>query len=98
MSTSRGVRKTCPAGHVYYKRSDCSTCPRCEAQRRPTEGFLAGLVAPARRALENAGIDTLTALAARSEAEVLTLHGMGPSSLPKLRAALAAQGLEFRRE
>jgi hypothetical protein len=97
MSALRGDRKTCAVGHVFYKRSDCLTCPRCEAARRPAEGFLAELAAPARRALENAGIGSLAALASRSEAEVLGLHGMGPGSLPKLRAALAAQGLEFRR-
>ena len=54
------------------------------------------LAAPARRALESAGITTLAQLALRSEAEILALHGMGPSSLPKLRAALAAAGLSFR--
>lgn len=96
MSTSRGERRTCDRGHVYYKRSDCPTCPRCEAERRPADGFLATLVAPARRALEGAGITTLAQLASRSEGELLALHGLGPSSLPKLRKALAAAGLSFR--
>ena len=96
MGTSRGERRTCDRGHVYYKRSDCLTCPRCEAARRPADGFLSTLVAPARRALEIAGIARLAQLAMRSEAEILALHEMGPSSLPKLRAALAAAGLSFR--
>jgi DNA-directed RNA polymerase alpha subunit len=58
--------------------------------------FVDDLAAPARRALESAGITTLAQLALRSEGEILALHGMGPSSLPKLRAALAAAGLSFR--
>ena len=57
---------------------------------------MAGLSAPARRALENQGIKGLKDLAARSEKEILALHGMGPSSLPKLRKALKAAGLSFR--
>jgi DNA-directed RNA polymerase alpha subunit len=59
--------------------------------------FLSVLSAPARRALENAGIKTLKALSQRSEREILQLHGMGPSSMPKLRKALASEGLEFKR-
>ncbi|SDJ85762.1 hypothetical protein SAMN05421823_101271 [Catalinimonas alkaloidigena] len=54
------------------------------------------LAAPARRALEGAGITTLAQLAEWREADVLALHGMGPGSLPKLRHALAAVGLAFR--
>jgi hypothetical protein len=54
------------------------------------------LAAPARRALENAGIKSLVQLSKRSEAEILKLHGMGPSSIPKLRKALQAEGLSFK--
>lgn len=71
-------------------------CPRCEEARRPTHGFLSTLVAPARRALEREGIHTLADLAARSEADLLALHGVGPTTLPKLRAALTEAGLRFR--
>ena len=56
-----------------------------------------GLAAPARRALENAGIFTLTQLASNSEKEILDLHGMGPSSLPKLKALLKKSNLKFRK-
>jgi len=48
--------------------------------------------APARRALENAGIRTLKQLANKSEAELLELHDLGPAILPALRAALKAVG------
>ncbi len=58
-------------------------------------GFLAELSGPARRALEREGITTPKQLARYSEAEILALHGVGPSSLPKLRAALTAAGLTF---
>src|SRR5687767_1979706 len=76
--------------------SDCPTCPICEQERKPQEGFLSLLSAPARRALEHAGIDSLRKLAKYSESEVLELHGMGPASLPKLRNALLREGLTFR--
>ncbi len=56
---------------------------------------MASLAAPARRALENKGIRSLQQLAMFSEADILVLHGMGPGSLPKLRAALQAEGLAF---
>jgi len=62
------------------------------------EGFLALLAAPARRALEGNGITTLEQLSGFSEAELLELHGFGPSSLPRLRSALAAKGLSFKTE
>jgi DNA-directed RNA polymerase alpha subunit len=66
-------------------------------ERKPQEGFLAALSAPARRALENKGIKTLRQLAAYSETEILKLHGMGPGSLPKLNNALQAAGLSFKK-
>lgn len=88
--------RTCPKGHAFRQSSDCPTCPVCEAARKPASGFLAELSAPARRALERSGIDSLTKLAKRSEREILDLHGVGPSTLPKLRRSLAAAGLGFR--
>jgi len=56
----------------------------------------AGLGAPARRALENAGIVTPQQLSQYREKEVLKLHGMGPGSLPKMRAILNSHGLSFK--
>jgi DNA-directed RNA polymerase alpha subunit len=50
---------------------------------------------PAERALANAGINTLEELARRSESELMKLHGMGKTTLPILRAALADKGLSF---
>ena len=94
---ARTENRICPAGHRYQKSGDCPVCPKCEAARKPEAAFLAVLGAPARRALEGAGIKTLAQLARRTESELLDLHGFGPSSLPKLRAALAERGLAFRR-
>lgn len=86
----------CSNGHSFYKTSDCPTCPICEAARKPMEGFQSILSAPARRALEQAGIHSVKDLSRHSEKEILQLHGMGPSSLPKLKEALKKEGLTFK--
>jgi predicted RecB family nuclease len=96
MTTSEKNLRTCNKGHKYYKSSDCPTCPICEQERKPANGFLSLLSAPARRALENNGITSLQELSKCSEKEILQLHGMGPASLPKLRTALKENGLSFR--
>lgn len=88
--------RTCNQGHRYYKSSDCPVCPVCEEQSKPVDGFLSLLGAPARRALENAGITTLKKLSSFTEKEILSLHGMGPGSMPKLRDALKNAGLIFK--
>lgn len=93
--TAAKTLRICPSGHRYYKSTDCPVCPVCEAARKPASGFMASLGAPARRALENAGIITLQQLSEYSEAEIMKLHGMGPSTLPRLRAALTEAGLAF---
>ncbi|KPL58545.1 hypothetical protein AM506_16635 [Rossellomorea vietnamensis] len=80
------------------KKSDCPTCPVCEKERKPDTGFLSVLASPARRALENNGITMLDELAEFSEKEILAFHGMGPSSIPKLRKALVEKGLGFKGE
>jgi predicted RecB family nuclease len=88
-------RKVCPKGHVFFKTSACPTCPRCEAARKPKDGFLAELAAPARRALENAGLTTLAQLSKKSETEVSELHGMGTNAIAKLRGILKKSRLRF---
>ena len=96
MSTPNKTLRTCPKGHRYYKSSDCPTCPICEEEKKPKDGFLSLLAAPARRALENNGITTLKQLSKFSEEEILKFHGMGKSSLPKLREALSENNLSFK--
>ncbi|OAX50249.1 RNA polymerase alpha subunit C-terminal domain-containing protein [Paenibacillus sp. AD87] len=96
MANTKGTLRTCEQGHSYYKSSDCPTCPVCEKERKPKEGFLSVLSAPARRALENQGITTLRLLSQYTEREILKLHGIGPSAMPKLRQALEEEGLSFK--
>lgn len=96
MATKRTLR-TCKNGHQHYKSSDCPTCPVCEEERKLRKGFMTLLAAPARRALENKGIITLKQLSAFSEAEIIKLHGMGKTTIPKLKTALKEKGLSFRK-
>ncbi|MBK9316437.1 MAG: hypothetical protein IPM55_19670 [Acidobacteria bacterium] len=98
MKTSQKRSRTCDKGHKYFKSSDCPICPVCESERKPEKEFLSLISAPARRALERKGITVLEQLARYREAEILELHGMGPSTIPKLRSALEAKGLTFRNE
>jgi DNA-directed RNA polymerase alpha subunit len=90
--------RICSKGHKYYKSSDCPTCPICEKERKPQSGLLADLSAPARRALENNGINTLEKLSELTEKQVLKFHGMGKTSIPKLKVALNKKGLDFKSE
>ncbi|PBQ33566.1 hypothetical protein CNR22_17895 [Sphingobacteriaceae bacterium] len=89
--------KICLNGHKYYKNTNCPTCPICEADGKPKHGFMCGLSAPARRALETNSIKTLRQLSQFSEKEILAFHGMGPASIPKLRQALNKEGLYFKK-
>jgi DNA-directed RNA polymerase alpha subunit len=98
MAAEKKELKVCRKGHRYYKSSSCPTCPVCESDRKPKEGFTSLLSAPARRALENAGIKTEKQLSQFSEAEILELHGMGKASLPLLRKALKGKELSFRKK
>ena len=58
-------------------------------------GLPAGLSRPAIRALNGAGITRLKQLTKFSEADLLKLHGLGPSGIATLKRALASQGLAF---
>lgn len=90
-------RRTCKKGHTFYKSSNCLACPICEAERKPNT-LLSKLSAPARRALEDNGISRPAQLAQYSEKEILALHGIGKSTIPKLKEALKEEGLDFRQK
>ena len=90
--------RTCDKGHKYYKSSDCPTCPICERESNIKNNFLATLGAPARRALEREGISTEEKLSKWKKSDILKLHGLGPSTMPKLEKALAESGLSFKKE
>lgn len=51
---------------------------------------------PARNALINAGITELEHLDEYTEKEILQLHGIGPSSLPTLKHAMAEKNVNFK--
>lgn len=97
MANSVKTLRTCANGHEYYKTTECPTCPICEEAERPSSGFLSKLSAPARRALEAQGWTTLKKLSGVTERELLKLHGVGPATIPTLRAALKAAGLTFKK-
>lgn len=50
---------------------------------------------PAHRALAGAGYSRLEQLTKVTEAEILALHGVGPTTIVALNQALAARGLKF---
>lgn len=93
---NKKVLKNCKKGHQFYKSSDCKICPICEAENKPNDGFMANISAPARRALDNQKIKNLTDLAQYTEKQILALHGIGPSVIPKLKVALKDLGLSFK--
>ena len=90
--------RICDKGHKYYKSSDCPVCPVCEKERKAKADFLNSIAAPAKRALEHEGIDTLLKLSKFTEKEILQLHGMGPGTIPKLKKALTEKRLSFRKK
>lgn len=96
--TSKASLRTCINGHKYMKSSDCPVCPICESENKTKDNFLSYLAAPARRALENAQIKTIEQLAQYSEKEIMRLHGMGKSSIPKLKLILSENKLRFKND
>lgn len=89
--------KKCDAGHRFFRSGSCPVCPLCEGEIQLENAFLALLVRPARSALVKEGILKLEQLACYSEKEILKLHGIGPASLPAMRAELAKIGLSFKK-
>lgn len=90
------VKKTCKQGHVFYKSSDCPTCPICANESKASDGFMSDLSAPAQRALINKKISSLQVLASYTEKEILALHGIGKTAIPKLKAELLKAKLSFK--
>ncbi len=96
MTVNSPILKTCKNGHKFYKSSDYPICPTCEKERKHMDNFLSLIAAPARRALEREGITTLEKLSTYSIKEILSLHGMGKSTIPKLNDALRKAELLFK--
>jgi DNA-directed RNA polymerase alpha subunit len=68
--------------------------PAMKEEKKETYPF-GKLSNPAQRALANAGIKTPEELSKLTETEIMKLHGIGKSSLPTLKAAMAEKGLSF---
>jgi DNA-directed RNA polymerase alpha subunit len=71
-------------------------CPICEKERKPQDGFLSKIGAPARRALEREGIHSLEQLVQKTEKELLSLHGVGPNAFKKLKQVVEENGMSFK--
>ena len=95
MNQQNKNNRICKNEHAFYKSSNCLTCPICEAERKPKDGFLSLISAPARRALENNNVNTLLQLSKYSEKEILKFHGLGKTSIPILNNSLKEVGLSF---
>ena len=62
------------------------------------ESDLPKLSAPAQRALASIGIQRLDQLTKYKESDIKKLHGLGPSTIKSLHAALKAKSLAFAAE
>lgn len=94
----KGQKKICPKGHIFFKASDCISCPKCAREGKPESGFLSQISAPARRAMIAHQITEVAQLIHKTKKEVAGWHGVGPRVLAKLEAALVAEGLHFQPE
>lgn len=64
--------------------------------KKPDESFFVKISAPAERALKNIGINSALNLSKFTRKEIMQLHGMGPSTLPKLDEVLRQNSLTFK--
>jgi len=64
--------------------------------KKSSREIFPGVGKPAKRALANAGVDSLKKLSSYTEKEVLKWHGVGPSSIPVLIKLLEEKGLSFK--
>ena len=58
--------------------------------------FLNKLSNPAKNSLLHEGINDFDKLSALTEKELLSIHGIGPKSLPVVRECLAQEGLKLK--
>lgn len=99
--TAKGKLNICSRGHRFFKSSDCPVCPQCWSgyyRKRHQNDFPEELGAPALRALLGAKITMLAHLAKFTEADILALHGMGTKGVQRLKAAMRARKLAFRKK
>lgn len=85
------IKKICSRGHVFYKSSDCKTCPTCwhKTDRiKYLSDFPKSLPAPALRALHAANIKSLSDVTKWSQSDVAALHGIGPIAIRELKKVI----------
>lgn len=75
------MEKVCKKGHVFYKKSECETCPICDKNSKNVESWMAQFSAPARRALISHGIHEIHDLHQYSKMEIGEWHGIGPKAM-----------------
>lgn len=92
----KGSKRVFENGHTYFKSSNCPVCLICQNRKESAVDFYNGLSAPAKRALETANIRSLRKLFSFSIEQVLQLHGVRPSSIPKMEAALLEAGMKLK--
>ncbi len=82
---------------VDFRVKQNGTKPPVKKVVKPAPDLPANLSAPAKRALENEGITSIKKLSGYTEAAITALHGIGPLSIPKLKALLEQAGLAFKK-
>jgi uncharacterized protein YdhG (YjbR/CyaY superfamily) len=85
--------KVCIHGHTYTSVSNNKPCPNCAIQ---ATSIWASLSAPVQRALAAANITTTKQLSRFTLEQLLSMHGIGPSAMPKLSLILELLGLQFK--
>lgn len=60
------------------------------------EDFVSKLSNPARSALAHEGIDDFRKLASLSQKELLSIHGIGPKTLPIVNECLTLVGMKLK--
>jgi DNA-directed RNA polymerase alpha subunit len=63
----------------------------------PIDNLLQKLAKPAQRALEDADIKTLEALAEMTETEDANLHGIGRNAMAVIQSVLTENGMPFKK-
>lgn len=91
------TEKACPKGHKFFKSSDCPICPICESNKKVLSPELKSIAAPARRALECIGVNSILQLSKFKKSEIMGLHGIGPDALNKMKKAMDQLGLAFKK-
>jgi predicted RecB family nuclease len=88
--------KSCSLGHVFAKSSDCLVCPICEKTRTKDSSFLSFFPGPARRALQNNGIQSLDDLSQFTEKDITLFHGLGPKSIALIKKLMLENKTSFK--